>query len=425
MQNHRLAKKIAAFSSILVFFIMAFEVMIMISPFAFFFYSVFSPFFNFLGQHAATRWLTMFFLPHMILPPTTFLKAVRIAGSIFFVVGFLGFTFCALQVYLGKIFKWGIASKGLYKKIRHPQYLLLGIWGLGMAILWPRFIVLATLSLMFVLYYFLAKDEERRMLGQYGDSYQDYINTTGMFFPRAIEQSWRRLTQPLTPFDSFKYIAVPVMIVVLVMGTGISLRKITLDSLPFMTQANVSVVPILPEDSSVNGEVLKGIIAGAATGQIPFIQADKVYLGYVMPADYVMQGMIADTGGHFHLFKKHHTIALITDWVFHPFAHLRQSPMAHMAAMKGVDPKVARRHHCPVGIDQADLDCDTCPYRRVILLEVEPAPGPHPSGEELLAGKTTRTPVGFIDLDAQTGKVIKATKVAKGSAWKDVPTPEI
>ena len=425
MRNHRLAKRIAAFSSILVFFIMAFEVMIMISPFAFFFYSVFSPLFNFLGQHAATRWLTMFFLPHMILPPTTFLKAVRIAGSIFFVVGFLSFTFCALQVYLGKIFKWGIASRGLYKNIRHPQYLALGVWGLGMAILWPRFIVLATLSLMFVLYYFLAKDEERRMLAQYGDSYQGYINATGMFFPRTIEQSWRKLTQPLTPFDSFKYIAVPVVIVALTMGSGFTLRKITISSLPFMAQNNITVIPILPEDSSVSGDVLQGIITGVETGQIPFIKADKDYLGYVMPPDYIMQGMIADTGGHFHLFKKHHTIALITDWVFHPFEHLRRPPAAHMAAEHQIDPQVARRHHCPVGIDQSDLACDTCSYRRVILLEVEPSPGKHLSGENLLAGNITRTPVGFIDLDADTGKLLKATKVAKGTAWKDVPTPEI
>ena len=94
------------------------------------------------------------------------------AGSVLFLLGLATFTVCALQVYLGKIFKWGIAAKGLYRYIRHPQYLALGLWGIGMAILWPRFIVLATLSLMFILYYFLAKDEERRMLSQYGDSYQ-------------------------------------------------------------------------------------------------------------------------------------------------------------------------------------------------------------------------------------------------------------
>ncbi len=121
----------------------------------------------------------------------------------------------------------------------------------------------------------------------------------------------------------------------------------------------------------------------------------------------------------------HHTIALIADWVLHPFEHLRRPPAAQMAAEHQVDPVIARRHHCPVGLNQTDLDCDTCSYRRVILLEVEPSAGQHISGERLLAGNTTRTPVGFIDLDAQTGKIVNVKQVEKGTAWKDVPTPEI
>ena len=42
-------KRIVARGGIIVFFIMAFEVMIMISPFAFFFYSVFNPIFHWLN----------------------------------------------------------------------------------------------------------------------------------------------------------------------------------------------------------------------------------------------------------------------------------------------------------------------------------------------------------------------------------------
>ena len=114
-----LSSRIAARGSILVFFIMAFEVMIMISPFAFFFYSVFNPILHWLGSYPATSWLTTFFLPHMILPPTNFLKAIRIIGSAFFIIGAVTFTICALQVYLGKIFKWGIADKGLYGLLQH------------------------------------------------------------------------------------------------------------------------------------------------------------------------------------------------------------------------------------------------------------------------------------------------------------------
>ena len=95
---------------------------------------------------------------------------------------------------MGKIFKWGIAAKGLYAYIRHPQYLFLGVWGVGLVILWPRFIVLATLSLMFILYYFLAKDEERRMLGQHGDTYREYMEHTGMFFPFSLASRFRFVT---------------------------------------------------------------------------------------------------------------------------------------------------------------------------------------------------------------------------------------
>ena len=144
-----------------------------------------------------------------------------------------------------------------------------------------------------------------------------------------------------------------------------------------------------------------------------------------MPADYVMQGMIADTGGHSHLFKHHHTVALITDWVLHPFAHLRSSPMAQMAAARGVDPAVARRHHCPLEIDRAEMDCDTCAYRRVILVEIDHGRPGHISGRSLLAGGVVRTPVGYIDLEVATGKIVHIRPVDKGTAWKDVPTPEI
>jgi len=192
--NLGFVKKIAARGGIIAFFTMAFEVMIMISPFAFFFYSVFNPIFAWLDQYAATRWLTSFFLPHMVLPPTLPLKAIRIGGSILFVIGLIGFLICALQVYLGKIFKWGIAARGLYAYIRHPQYLFLGIWGVGLVILWPRFIVLATLSLMFILYYFLAKDEEQRMLDQYGDDYRQYMEGTGMFVPFSVAGKFRFVT---------------------------------------------------------------------------------------------------------------------------------------------------------------------------------------------------------------------------------------
>jgi hypothetical protein len=51
-------------------------------------------------------------------------------------------------------------------------------------------------------------------------------------------------------------------------------------------------------------------------------------LAYLMPKDYVMQGMIADTGGEWQLYKRHHTLAMISDWILHPFRHLEDGHAA-------------------------------------------------------------------------------------------------
>jgi protein-S-isoprenylcysteine O-methyltransferase Ste14 len=418
-------KKLAFLGALGLFLLAALEVVIMISPFAFFFYSVFNPIFHFLSQSPYTRWTTMFFLPHMILPPTAFLQAVRVLGSILFVAGLITFIICALQVYLGKIFKWGIASRGLYRYIRHPQYMALGISGIGMAILWPRFIVLVTLALMFLLYYFLAKDEERRMVGLYGASYEKYLATTGMFFPAIIEKPISTLFDRLSPNPFLKSLSITVIIFVSVIGTGFLLRGITLYSLPMAVKDSITAVPILPEDSRFDGEIVKVIADNKEAAHIPFLKNGKTYLGYVMPVDYIMQGMIADTGEHFHLFKKHNTLALITDWVLHPFEHLRRPPATIMAAMHGADPQEARRHHCPLNIQQDDMECDTCSFRRVILVEIDGKAKDPRQGVGVFSLDALRTPVGYLDINAQTGEIIAMKKVGPSTAWKGVPTPEI
>jgi protein-S-isoprenylcysteine O-methyltransferase Ste14 len=106
-------------------------VLIMISPFAAFFYAAFNPFLLFLAQSSATRWLASFFLPHMVLPPGLFLKAIRVTGSILFVGGAAIFLVCAAQLYAHKLLRLGPALGGFYKWIRHPQYLALEATGLG------------------------------------------------------------------------------------------------------------------------------------------------------------------------------------------------------------------------------------------------------------------------------------------------------
>jgi hypothetical protein len=155
------------------------------------------------------------------------------------------------------------------------------------------------------------------------------------------------------------------------------------------------------------------------------LSADKDYLAYLMPADYIMQGMIANTGGEFHLYKQHNTVAMIVEWVLHPFEHLRASPSFHMAKIRHVDPTIARRHHCPLEINDPAMDCNTCSYRRVIIDEVQNDSGNHLSGRSLFSFGTIRTPLYAVDLNTDTGAIVNIVAVEKATAWENVPTPSM
>jgi hypothetical protein len=259
---------------------------------------------------------------------------------------------------------------------------------------------------------------------RYGEGYEQYARRTGRFFPRPIERGVASLGR-LIPGPLRRAALVPAVIVGLVIGAGFACRAITLDSLPFVSQANITLVPILPEDSEVCGSTLSGILSAAAEGKAGRLEAGKDYLGYLMPPDYIMQGMIADMGESSHLYQHHQTVGMITDWVLHPFEHLRRPPSAEMARMHNVDPAVARRHHCPLGIDRDDLQCDHCAYRRVILVEVVHPDGKRASGSDLLSLGAVRVPVEAIDIDTRTGQIVKVTEVSRTHAWRDVPTPGI
>src|ERR1035437_7324815 len=189
-------KRYATNSAIVLSFVVALEFVIMISPFAFVFYAAMNPFLLALNQSALTRWLTAFSLPHMVVPPNAFLKALRILGSVAFLGGMAVFLVCALQVHAGKLLRPGVAQRGLYSVIRHPQYLALAVAAWGLAVMWPRFLTLTLFAVMLFLYYLLARDEERRMLNQFGESYRAYLERTGMFLPQVVERALGRRDRP-------------------------------------------------------------------------------------------------------------------------------------------------------------------------------------------------------------------------------------
>ena len=385
-------------SAVVVYFIIAFEVLIMISPFAGFFYSVFNPVLLKLAASPSTRWLSAFYLPHMVLPQDWLLQFVRVMGSVLFVIGVAVFLVCAGQIYTAKFTKKGAVLGGLYASIRHPQYLALGVAGLGLSILWPRFLTIVLWILMAIVYYFLAKDEERRMLNAHEATYRAYMSRTGMFLPASIE----RMIAPASPL--MKAVCI-LCFAAVTLGSAALLRIYTINALTMWTNGkNVSAVAILPEDGFKMDHRMGDILAAPEVKA--HLQDDKQYLVYFLPQNYIMQGMIADTGGDWKLYKQHHSLSMITDWIFHPFRHLREGHHAmHDMHMQ----------HEGAAASSSDVT------RRLIFLSIEDVEVKKPA--DLFSINALRVPQFMVDVEVHSMQIMDVRELPHGSGWGTVPTP--
>ena len=390
-----MAKSKAVLSgAIVLYFVICLEILIMISPFAGFFYSAFNPFLLGLGKYPATRWLSSFFFVHLVAPPNGALQFLRIMGSVLFVLGIVVFLICALQVYASKFLKTGPAFKALYSVIRHPQYLSLAVSGIGLAILWPRFLVVVLWIAMVLVYYFLAKDEERRMLKQFPESYQKYMESSGMFVPKSMER--------LLGFSTTTgRLAVFVILASLVLGGAFLLRSYTIGHLSLWSESNVVVLPIMPQDEVMLEHRMADILKlEEVTSRL---HGGESYLVYFMPVNYVMQGLIGDTGGDWQLYKQHHTLSMITDFILHP--------SGHMAGM----------HHSHGDANHSEHGIESATVRRLIFVSVSGvAPG---KKFDPFAVNAIRRPEFMIDVDVHTLQVMDAKSLPVETAWGTLPTP--
>ena len=389
---------------ILLYFVIALEVLIMISPFAAFFYAAFNPFLLFLARWPATRWMAAFFLPHMVLPPGIFLKCVRVAGSVLFVGGTVVFLACAGQVYFNKLARRGPALGGLYRFIRHPQYVALAVTGLGLAILWPRFLTIVLWTVMVGLYVLLARDEERRMVRQFGDTYRQYMERTGRFLPRGLERAVSCLPFPTAPI--IRLLLGSVLLVVVAIGGAFALRAYTIARLPLWTEGRVTAITILPGDFMMLEHRMADVL------DLPEVKArldplSGPVLAYLVPQQYVMQGMIADIGPQWRLYEHHQTLAMIIDWVFHPFRHLQGGH--------------AMMHHGDQGASQTSAAPNGV-VRRLIFLRVE-SQSASSAPAALFGINSVRVPQFFADVDIHNLVVLDIQTLGPGTGWGRVPTP--
>jgi protein-S-isoprenylcysteine O-methyltransferase Ste14 len=74
--------------------------------------------------------------------------------------------------------------EGIYKYIRHPQYLGFLMITLGLNVMWLTIITLVMWPILAVLYWRLDKKEEKEMEEQFGEEFLEYKYNVPGFIPR-------------------------------------------------------------------------------------------------------------------------------------------------------------------------------------------------------------------------------------------------
>jgi len=287
-----LAKKTLAVFSALVML----EIIIMISPFALYWYSLYSPTLQALHRWSGTAWLGTFVLPHSVITTSTILELVRwVVGPYLFSLGLLGFFVTAAQVYTAKVRRQGLVTSGVYRYIRHPQYVSLGIAGLGLLTHWPRMIIVVFYFLMLVAYYFLARSEERRLQTQHPE-YAVYMQQTAMFCPG---NPGGRLFQILLRQVRSEALARGLMVAALFgigIAAGFALRAYTLSSAEtiVLSEANLLVIPGWPQGAARVEQLARLALEEQALRDRLAAEGAGSYTAHLLPADYGMMNMFTD-----------------------------------------------------------------------------------------------------------------------------------
>jgi protein-S-isoprenylcysteine O-methyltransferase Ste14 len=298
------------------------EVIIMVSPFAFYWYSLYAPTLQGLHHWRATAWMEAFFLPHSVITTSSFLEFLRWrVGTYCFSLGILFFLFCAVQVYWAKLFRKGVVRSGVYARIRHPQYLSLAVAGFGLLTIWPRIIILILYLGMVFIYYFLARFEERQVEAAHLE-YADYRQRTAAFIPGNPGGTLFRLLFGWIEDRRAAFAVSSLVVVVLVIGSGLFLRRYTIGHaatklLPDVRTFAVAVWPMPPEKIE---QVVSVALGDERVKAALERESGAVLTAHVLPENYGMVNMFADVGTDHRMFSRlsPHRFAYLLGFIF-PF----------------------------------------------------------------------------------------------------------
>lgn len=398
-----LGKKAMLLSTILLYCLIGIEIVIMISPFALYFYSVYGPVLKFLSSNPYLSWTGEFFLPHMVFLDDPLILGVSYL-QIFFIIGLILFFVAAVPLYYGRFTGKGVVSGGLYAKIRHPQYLFLAISGFGLLLYWPRFIILVFYITMLFVYYILARNEEWRMKRQERGLYEYYMVDTGMFLPGGPGGKIYGFIFGWIPQKWIGILLLYLLTMGLALGLALGLRTYCVNSLPIIKRDGLTMLPVFPVPEEQIIEIYQTLEKSPQVGQL--IKQLQPELAYIFPGDYFLTALVTDEDRRF------------SDHILERFPEVLEWHQNKFRGGLGKFFKIFYNYFRTMGTVETDYDVE-----RIVFVEVGgPAGGLEP-GQGLFDLGVMRRPIFLVDMDADTHELL-SIKVASGEhKWGSMAMP--
>ena len=397
-------QRLLIFGTMLAYGLIGVEIIIMISPFALYFYSVYAPILHTLAASPLTAWSTEFFLPHMVFVADPLVNAISYL-QLLLVVGLLLFFTAAVPLYYGRFTGKGVVQASFYGKIRHPQYLFLAISGFGLMLYWPRFIILIMYITMLFVYYLLARNEEWRMKHEVPQIYEQYMANTPMFLPGEPGKHLFSLLFGWLRPKWLGILAAYLASLALAVGLALVLRSHTVETLPTTVADDaLTLVSVFPRPAN-ELLALYRIVEGDSRAR-ELIRQKEANVAYVMPGDFFLTALVTDENRRFsdHMIER---FPEILEWHQHKFS-----------GGLGKFFRIFYNFIRTLGTVETDYEIE-----RLVFVRVTHAAGQPAAPGEVFDVGLKRLPVLLVDIGAHDHAIHSVLPTSDNHKWGRVPMP--